>query len=164
MRLGTVLFSSLLLAGMCSAQDTNFSVGPQYLITSSSSPLFLRPIATPSLSFQPSPAPAPAIETEPGTEAQPSAAPPAIQTQPDLTRIYWGGDTRVVIEMTGEEPVLALPASLLNIGVTGLVDAQGLRERGIGVSPAEAASFWKTHKPRPTRVYTNSDIERLHGS
>lgn len=163
MRLGAVLFSVLMLAGMCFAQDTNFPVGPQYLITSSSSPLFLRPIATPSLSFQSSLAPVPAIETQPGTETQPSAAPPAIQTPPDLSRIYWGGETPVVIEMTGGEPMPALPASLLNLGVTGVAGAQGLRERGIGVTAAEAASFWKTHKTHATRVYTNSDIERLHG-
>ena len=39
------------LGGVSTAQDTKFPVGPQYLITTDS-PLFLRPIATPSLSFR----------------------------------------------------------------------------------------------------------------
>jgi hypothetical protein len=38
------------LAGICFAQDTNFPVGPQYLITNGT-PLTIRPIATPSLSL-----------------------------------------------------------------------------------------------------------------
>ena len=41
----------LVLAGICWAQDTNFPVGPQYLMTFGS-PLLARPIATPSLSFE----------------------------------------------------------------------------------------------------------------
>ena len=38
------------LAGFSAAQDSNFSVGPQYL-TNYGSPMFLRPIATPTLSL-----------------------------------------------------------------------------------------------------------------
>lgn len=47
LRLGFLL---LALAGTCFAQDTSFSTGPQYLITSGS-PQFAKPIATPSLTF-----------------------------------------------------------------------------------------------------------------
>jgi hypothetical protein len=43
-------FLVVVLAGMSFAQDTNFSAGPQYLITNGS-PLLLQSIATPSLSF-----------------------------------------------------------------------------------------------------------------
>jgi hypothetical protein len=45
-----LFFLVVVLAGMSFAQDTNFSAGPQYLITNGS-PLLLQPIATPSLSF-----------------------------------------------------------------------------------------------------------------
>ena len=43
-------FLVVVLAGFSFAQDTNFSAGPQYLITNGS-PLLLQPISTPSLSF-----------------------------------------------------------------------------------------------------------------
>lgn len=45
-------FLVVALAGMSFAQETNFSAGPQYLITNGS-PLLFQPIATPSLSFGP---------------------------------------------------------------------------------------------------------------
>ena len=45
-------FLVVVLAGLSFAQETNFSIGPQYLITNGS-PLLLQPIATPSLSFGP---------------------------------------------------------------------------------------------------------------
>jgi hypothetical protein len=45
-------FLFVALAGISFAQETNFSVGPQYLITNGS-PLLLQPIATPSLTFGP---------------------------------------------------------------------------------------------------------------
>jgi hypothetical protein len=44
-------FFLVVLAGMSFAQETNFSAGPQYLITGGASPLLLQSIATPSLSF-----------------------------------------------------------------------------------------------------------------
>ncbi|HEV2402329.1 MAG TPA: hypothetical protein VGS27_35700 [Candidatus Sulfotelmatobacter sp.] len=47
LRLGFLL---LAFAGTCFAQDTNFSTGPQYLVTNGS-PLFNQSIATPSLTF-----------------------------------------------------------------------------------------------------------------
>ena len=43
-------FLLVVLTGISFAQDTNFSVGPQYLVTNGS-PLLLQPISTPSLSF-----------------------------------------------------------------------------------------------------------------
>jgi hypothetical protein len=45
-------FLVVVLVGLSFAQETNFSIGPQYLITNGS-PLLLQPIATPSLSFGP---------------------------------------------------------------------------------------------------------------
>ena len=53
MRLTTLFFVFFALAGIGAAQDTNFSAGPQYLVTGSS-PMFLRSIATPSMSLEPS--------------------------------------------------------------------------------------------------------------
>jgi hypothetical protein len=50
MRMFTLFSWLVVLAGCMAAQDSNFPVGPQYLITSGS-PLFLRPITTPSLSL-----------------------------------------------------------------------------------------------------------------
>jgi hypothetical protein len=45
-----------------------------------------------------------------------------------------------------------------------MIDTQTLREWGYGVTLGEIASFWKSHKPHTPRVYTNADVDRLHGS
>lgn len=50
MRLQSFLVLLLVLAGISAAQETNFSVGPQYLVTVENT-MLLRPIATPSLSL-----------------------------------------------------------------------------------------------------------------
>jgi len=50
MRLQPFLVLLVVLVGTCSAQETNFPVGPQYLVTMGN-PMLLRPIATPSLSL-----------------------------------------------------------------------------------------------------------------
>ena len=50
MRLASLFCFLIALAGISAAQDTNFPVGPQYLITGDS-PMFLHPIATPTLSL-----------------------------------------------------------------------------------------------------------------
>lgn len=162
MRSVIVLCFLVVSLGVVSAQDTNFSSGPQYLITTGS-PLFLRSIATPSLSFEPPMTPAPAIETQPGTELQPSAKPAPIQTQPDLASIYWGGREASVVEITSEEPTLSLPMSIFNDGVGGVTDSRSLAAEGYGVTVGEASSYWKTHRPHAVRTFTNQDVDRLHG-
>ena len=149
------------VAGVCAAQssDTNFASGPQYLITTTST-LFLRPIATPSLSF---PSGISATNAETGTPS--SFPPPAIQNTPDLSRILWTGEpsahTHSIVEITSTEPTKPLPASLFDTGVTGLVTPQTLREQGIGVTPGEAAATSKS-KVHAARVFTNADIQRFH--
>lgn len=175
MRLSSLFCLLLALAGISAAQDTNFSAGPQYLITSDS-PLFLRPIATPSLSFE-APISSAAATSEAAAEAPVVSTPPPIQSA-GLTRIYWGepkisevGSSE--IEISSEEPARALPASIatgsivtggiVDVGVTAIVDVQSLREQGYGVTLGETASFWKTHAGHASRVYTNRDVERLHG-
>ena len=180
MRLTTIFCLLLTLTAIGAAQDTNFPVGPQYLVTVDS-PMFLRPIATPSLSLS---TPPPNVNA-PATEALPQPlSPTAGLPQPDLTRILWGpkeaepkvGAPEVtepvvgenvaenVIEITSAEPPRPLPASIVDTGVTGMTTAQSLREFGYGVPLAETAQFWKTHKPHAPRIYTNADVQRLHQS
>jgi hypothetical protein len=157
------------LAGICSAQDSNFSVGPQYLMNFGS-PLFLQPIATPTLSLGEVTPMRAVAEAGGGTQFSITSA--ATQSPLDLFPIYYGepkasdgvGETSSVIEMSGTEAPPNLPASIVNVGVQETVDAQSLRARGYGVTVGEASAFWKAHKPRAVRVFTNRDVERLHGS
>jgi hypothetical protein len=159
MRLAFLSCLLLALAGICVAQDTNFSVGPQYLMNFGS-PLFLQPIATPSLSFAALPAiPAP---EEAGGNAQSYTANPQPQNQVDLFPIYYGVPDIGVVEITSTEPPRLLPESILNYAVE-VTNARSLRERGYGVTIAEAAAFWKANKKRASHVYTNADIARLNG-
>jgi hypothetical protein len=189
MRFSRLLCLLLLSSGICVAQDvaqnrdTNFPVGPQYLATSGS-PLFLRPIATPSLSLAPVPADTSTGAYEVTTHsAQVLTAPVAAQF-PNLLTIYYKGPSASLAALSenasesgGEvsEPAVseieisatplpsALPASITNIGVTEMLDPQSLRARGYGMDLAETAAFWKTHKTPAQRVFTNADVERLHG-
>jgi hypothetical protein len=165
MRLCSFFCSMLVLVGICAAQETNFAVGPQYLMTSGS-PLFARPIATPSLSLGESRATTigGTSETNAGNEAV--ATTPGLQGQSDLLSIYYGVPQVSVIEISKPETSARnLPASITNVGVMEATDMPSLRQRGFGVTLPEAASYWKTHKRSASRVYTNRDIERLqHGS
>lgn len=163
MRLGSLFCLLVVLVGISAAQDTSFSVGPQYLVTSGS-PLFARPIATPSLSLN---APLPEIpslpEIGPAVEHQSYVANSELQHEADLFPVYYGYQPVSIVELTAVEP-RELPASITDVGVTGMTDAQSLRERGYGVPVGDTASFWKTHKPHAPRVYTNADVARLHPS
>lgn len=169
MRPGHLFLLLLTLAGIGVAQETNFSVGPQYLITTGSA-MFLRPIATPSLSLS---APLSSLgEPDEGATLQPSSPFTSAPPQPDLRQIFWGAPATTQhfnenvneIEITSAPLPLALPASILDTGVTGMTSIQSLRERGFGIPLGESAAFWKTHKPRASRLYTNADIQRLHSS
>jgi hypothetical protein len=170
----TCLFCSLIaLAGISAAQDTNqvasrdtnFSAGPQYLVTSGFSPLFARPIATPSISLG---VPLPEIQslaaTGPVVENQPVAATSELPSRPDLLPIFYGPPETNVVEITSAELPPSLPSSIIDTGVTGIADAQSLRERGYGVPLGDTAAFWKAHKPHASRVYTNADVQRLRPS
>jgi len=171
MRLAGFFCMCFVLAGLSLAQDTNFSTGPQYLNTFGSS-MFLRSIATPSLSL----GEAPPVVTNATTETVESVTTPVassstatdLQNQPDLFSIYYGApeveQESHVIEINAAEPPAGLPSSILDVGVTGMTDPQSLRERGFGMGLAEAAKYWKTHKARAKRVYTNADLERLRRS
>jgi hypothetical protein len=206
MRLAPFFCLLLVLAGTAIAQDTNFPVGPQYLITTSSS-MMLHPIATPSLSLGEALPPPPvvnAVETS-SYETVPASAP----SETFLGGVYWGehkpseiigrrldtpsmtaGETAWymnavanqtpvppkatettaetatgsgLIEITSAEMPPALPAGFIDVGVTGMTDAESLRERGFGQPLGDSAAYWKTHKPHAVRTFTNRDIQRLHG-
>lgn len=161
----TGLFCLLVVwVGISAAQDTNFPVGPQYLVTSGS-PQFARPIATPSLTLgAPLPESPSLAEVGPLIESQSSVATPEVAREPNLLPTYYGSSTTSVVEISSAEPPRELPPSIIDVGVTGMTDAQSLRERGYGVPLGDTAAFWKTHKPHTPRVYTNAVIQRLHQS
>ena len=162
MRLASFCFLLFVLAGISAAQDMNFAVGPQYLMTSGS-PMFARPIATPTLSLD---APLPSLpslpEVGPPVADQPFVPNPEIQG-PDLLPIYYGYPMPSVVELTSTEAASEVPQSIINAGVVGMTNVQSLRERGYGVTLGESALFWKSHKLPASRLYTNADVERLHG-
>ena len=172
MRLAAFLLVLSTFAGISAAQsaDTNFPIGPQYLITTDST-LLLRPIATPSLSLQPASPPPPAMETNPGTTVELSAPAPAVMTEADLSRVLWGDD--LVDYVTGQKPPSVveiigsaspnLPQSFFDSGVTGLSNGHSLSEQGYGLTLGEVPAATKS-RPNATHVYTNDDVRRLHGS
>lgn len=157
------------LAACSSAQDTNFPVGPQYLVTPGVSPLFLQPVATPSLSFdsglpQPSPVTDVTAKADEETVEVVSSVLEA-QRQTSFPSIYYGVPRASVVQIALGEAAPAesapLPASILEAGVVEVITAQGLRERGYSLTLAEAAARWKSHTGRARRVFTNDDLERL---
>jgi hypothetical protein len=164
MRLASFCCFFFALVGISAAQDTNFPVGPQYLMTSGS-PMFAQPIATPSLSLEAPLPPIPGLpEIEPVIGSQPFIANPELAHEADLFPIYYGYPMPSVVELSSAEPPREVPASIVDVGVVRMTDVQSLRERGYGVPLGVAASLSKAHKPHATRVYTNADVERLHGS
>jgi hypothetical protein len=159
--------------GMAFGQDTNFAVGPQYL-ANSGSPMFARPISTPTLSLT-----APPLETGaddatgmliPGAQDRTVLPPQAVSEPPiDLLPINYGERPSSIIDINStsesNEPSFAatLPASILDTGVEAVTTTQALRDRGYGVPLAEAAAHMKARSRPATRVYTNADIDRLQG-
>ena len=171
MRICTLACLLLLVTGYSAAQDTNFAVGPQYLLTGS--PLLSRPLATPSMSLD---APLPPVPASMTTTLEPEVGVTTSSTeaerQADLIPIYYGASNHYrvpggsVVELSSPEgageSLAALPASLFDSGVSGITDVPALQMSGYGVTLAEAASYWKTHKLHARRVFTNKDITRLH--
>ena len=160
MRLVGPIALLLSLVGFVSAQDTNFSVGPQYLIPSNAA--FLRPIATPTYNLD---APLPPLPELPQVgepvENQPYIPDPLYQNGPDLFSIYYGYPLPPLVVLVSEEGTPLIPPSLTEEGVAGFIDSQSLVESGYEVL-GEAASYWKAHRQTASRVYTNADIQPMH--
>jgi hypothetical protein len=154
----------LAAVGAAFAQDTNFATGPQYLMNYGS-PLFARPISTPSLSLSGPPlevgATTATADLIAGAENQ-TTVPRDADALPvvDFFSIYYGTAPVQLIEISFRERH-ELPASILDAGVWEFTTAQALRERGIGVTLGEAAAYSKSRTHHADRIYTNTDIERL---
>jgi hypothetical protein len=163
MRLAPLSCLLLALVSISAAQDTNFPVGPQYLLTGS--PLLARSIATPTMSLDIPLPPLPELpEVGPKVQDQPFIPNPITELGPDLFPVYYGYPMPPVVIVVSEEAPGEVPASLLDSGVVNIIDAQSAGQYGNGITLGEVANFWKTHKPHAPRVYTNADVERLHGS
>ena len=150
----------LKLAMIASAQgrQTDFPVGPQYLVTTPST-LFLQPIATP---FASAGQMLGMVSPQTG-----QAEPVTINGQTaNLPAIYWGwtspGQTAVWAVFS---PAVSsgLPADFLDLGVGAIVTEEWLQEFQRNNNVAEASRYWKTNTNRAARRYTNVDIERLRG-
>lgn len=160
------------LAGMGSAQDTSFPTGPQYLMTFGS-PMFARPLTTPSLSWE-NPLPAAATSeagTSPVSAEQYEGVSSILESQRQTTlySIYYGAPTvnlsDISFRESGDEAsAQTLPAGVVEIGVTSLTDAQALREQGYGITLPEAATLRKATTSHAHHIYTNEDLERLRPS
>ena len=113
------------LVGLSFAQDTNFSAGPQYLVTTGS-PMLIQPIATPSLSLN-APMPDPyisATQLAPAVTSDRSSAAPSNTFWPD---VLWGEDKPITARVdtpsaTPEETALYTYATA-NLSVPESVQA-----------------------------------------
>jgi hypothetical protein len=158
-----MLASTITFGAIASAQDTNFASGPQYLMTFGS-PLFARPISTPTLALpDPSLATGAADATanlQAGAENEtvlPQPAPP-----PDLLPIYYGKAAAESIEISfPASSDIELPPSIAGNGVWQITTVEALRRSGFGLTVAQAAARSKTKMHRATRVYTNADLDVL---
>jgi hypothetical protein len=150
--------------GLAFGQDTNFATGPQYLMQGS--PLFARPISTPSLALTGPPLDLGAANATEGliAGADNRTAPPQSQLRVDLSPVCYGASPASVIEISfpSEPSSNRLPSSMLDIGVWQITTAQVLHERGYGATLAEAAAYGKTKTRHANHVYTNADIDRFH--
>jgi hypothetical protein len=157
------LFSLILaVAGMAAAQqqETNFAVGPQYLITQPY-PTILQPIATPSMEAWQQPG---VVSPETGV-----AGPVMINIPAYLPWVYWGYTPPGAVQLVpGPEPLAepvpsGLPQGYINLGVTAIATPIWLHDHEYGMSLAQVAQYWKAQHLHATHVYTNADIERLNG-
>jgi hypothetical protein len=168
----SLCFTLLLLSalGAASAQDTNFSTGPQYLMNYGS-PMFARPISTPSLSLTDPPLEVGASNATgvliAGADDRTVLPPRAVATpETNLFPILYGAPPVNVVEVSfseSEAPLSPLPGSIMDAGVLQMTTAASLRERGYGVTIAEAAARSRARITHAARIYTNADIDRLHG-
>ncbi len=159
MRFAYVFALVPIFAGVVAAQqtETNFPVGPQYLITQPY-PTLLQPIATPS--YEP-------WQASGVVSPQTGEAGPVMITIPAyLPSVYWGYAAPGAVEAAPPEPVPVpngLPSDYVDTGVSAFATPGWQRDHDYGMTVAQAARYWKEHRLHATRVYTNQDIQRLQG-
>jgi hypothetical protein len=158
MRFAYLLGFILILGAIAVAQqpETNFPVGPQYLITQPY-PTLLQPIATPS--YEP-------WRSMGVVSPQTGEAGPVMITVPAyLPSIYWGypppAEGEVAPESEAAPAPRNLPPDYVDTGVSAVATPGWMRDRNYGMTLVQAARYWREHKLRATRVYTNRDIERV---
>jgi hypothetical protein len=160
MRFLCVIAFLLAFGGLAVAQqpETNFAVGPQYLITQPY-PTILQPIATPTDEpWQPTGVVSP----------QTGEAGPVMITVPAyLPSIYWGypppGEVEVVPEPEPEQVPNNLPPGYIDTGVSAVATPTWLKDHDYGMSLAQVARYWRAQHLHATHVYTNKDIDQLNG-
>jgi hypothetical protein len=171
----------LLVAGSVFAQDSDFAGGPQYLTSSvpdarsgAASNFFVRPISTPSMSLSGPPMEVGASnatgDLTAGADTRTVIIPQAVALpSTDLFPIFYGVPSASVLEinLSGATPEsnasVEIPNSILDTGVTQIADAKDLQDRGYGIALPEAAAYGRSHVRHATRIFTNTDIERLRG-
>jgi hypothetical protein len=156
MRLVHLLGFVLILGGVAVAQqpETNFPVGPQYLITQPY-PNLLQPIATPSYApWEPT-----GVVSPQTGEAGPVMIPAY------LPLIYWGyppsGEVAVASESEAASAPRNLPEDYVDTGVSAFATPGWMHDHDYGMTLAQASRYWREHKLHATHIYTNQDIERL---
>jgi hypothetical protein len=179
--------------GMALGQDTNFATGPQYLMQGSSlfaRPISTpsMSLAGPPLEVGASdatqnliagadnqtvvPQPHSKVDLSPvfytevfASELKPSfslAEPfPGLQLPSLIPSLQ--PSSSISPSTPSEASSNPLPPGILDIGVWQITNAQELGERGYGITVGEAAAYGKARTRHATRVYTNADVNRLHG-
>jgi hypothetical protein len=159
----SLISATLIFTGPCSAQDANAFRDPQYL-ANYLSPHCLYRMKTPSFSLSVPRSESPYAPSTQGTGVPDPSGVGGPQSQWQLDEVCFlplpQTETRAV---PIETPNLTR-STIFNAGVGEITTASSLRDVGYGISLAELASYWRTHKPHAVHVYTNADIARLpHG-
>ena len=167
MRSIVLISLALLLAGFATAQDTDFSYGPQYLVPPGTNPLLVQSIATPSMAVDGT---FPQVQVGASNAMEGNSAGADLETlsmgpEPDvvdLFSIYYGYAPIFFVAGGEEEAALSgpLPRAGFRRGARWMTIGD-LRLLGYGMTLGEAAKYWKDHPLHAKRSYTNEDIDRL---
>ena len=154
-----IFSATLILAGVCSAQDANFMPGSQFPNYGSRHCLYRTSPPSISLSVPRSDSP-----NAPTTQGSGVPDPGAFGNQSQIDQVYDACGLPLpppAKENTRIELPSPTPSATFNAGVGEITTPNSLRELGYGVSLAQYASAWRAHKPHAVRVYTNADIANL---
>ncbi len=155
--------ATLIFVGICAAQDTTLSPDSSY------GPRFQHPLETPSLNLS---APRSESPNAPATEHTGVPDAPAfggLQNQSQVDEVYYGVSpsglpTAPTVEFVPVQPVAPSAYGSFDAGVVAIASPSSLHDQGYGVSLADAAAYWRSHKPQVVRTYSNADINSLSGS